>query len=92
MREEITMKKNNVEKIGKKEVFSKARRVFLQNYGHFFVSRVGNILNCEQTLIMSLWINQISKILKYFSICTNKLLFTQISSLKVIERSEIASK
>ena len=67
--------------------------MFLQNYGHFFfISRVGNILNYEQTLIMLLWINQICKILKYFSICTNKLLFAEISSLKVIETSETASK
>ena len=57
MPEEITMKENNAEKIGKKEVFSKARRVFLQNYGHFFIRTVWNILNYEQTLTMLLWIN-----------------------------------
>ena len=57
MPEEITMKENNAEKIGKKEVFSKAWRVFLQNYGHFFIRTVRNILNYEQTLTMLLWIN-----------------------------------
>ena len=35
--------------IGKKEVFSEAQKE-LTNYGHF-ISRVGNILNFEQTLI-----------------------------------------
>ena len=54
VREEVTMKENNTEKIGRKEVFSKPRRVFLQNYGHFFISRAGNILNYEQTLIILL--------------------------------------